>query len=104
MVLDPSDTAATVLDPAHETVVTEVNGRANQRVDNEISLVFLKAKRVIGRKYVTAADATCLNDSAIMLRQSACRKVACIADCPLQTAAGNEAQILNRFLLSWMVK
>ena len=77
-----SDTAAAVLDPAHETVVTEANSRANPTVDNEISHACLKAKGIIGRRYVTAANATCLNDPVIILEQSACRMVAFIADCP----------------------
>jgi hypothetical protein len=77
-----SDAAAAVLDPVHEAIVTEVNSRANPRVDNEISHACLKAKGIIGRRYVTAANATCLNDLVIILKQSACSMVAFIADCP----------------------
>jgi hypothetical protein len=82
--LDPylSDAAAAVLDPAHETIVTEANSRANPRVDNEISHVCLKAEGIIGRRYVTVANATCLNNPVIILKQSARRIVAFIADCP----------------------
>jgi hypothetical protein len=74
------DAAAAVLDPG--TFVTETNSRAKPRVDNEISHVCLKAKGISCRRYVTAADATCLNDPVIILKQSACRMVAFIAVCP----------------------
>lgn len=78
------DAAAAVLDPAHETIVAETNTVVEliQELIVKYLTYVLKAKGISCRRYVTTADATCLNDPVIILKQSESRMVAFIADCP----------------------